>query len=361
MKFAKPLFFALTFAFMGIGTAQADYRWPTEKLNFAKLRPASSLEVVDHSGKVLGYWPRGKHMIYRPLTEISPRLAEYVVLSEDAKFWFHEGFDVEEIKKSVSQNIEAGKLKRGGSTISQQLVKNLFLDKKKTFSRKLFEIPWTLRLEKDLSKKQILELYLNVIEWGPGIYGAEAASRYFFDKSAADISDSQALYLAMIVPNPNRFNALAHPKILDFLEKKKTAFLNRLVDEKKMDKSTRDRLASEGFGLRDLTKSDVHWPLQSFPDSSSDWLAAVKKSTGDKMPSGSLLKLKIDSDTQSELQKLPLAKLPGTKGRWAVMNDDNAIRALRWVNAGSTLVPPEGEEIRYVDRISKEDLIESSP
>jgi monofunctional glycosyltransferase len=138
--------------------------------------------------------------------QISNNLKRAVIASEDAKFVDHEGFDWEGIEKAYEKNLKKGKLVAGGSTISQQLAKNLFLSSKRTPWRKGEEAIITLMLEKMLSKQRILEIYLNVIEWGNGVFGAEAASRHYFKTSAAGLSREQAAKLAAMVPNPRFYD-----------------------------------------------------------------------------------------------------------------------------------------------------------
>ncbi|HWR89597.1 MAG TPA: monofunctional biosynthetic peptidoglycan transglycosylase, partial [Dissulfurispiraceae bacterium] len=115
-----------------------------------------------------------------PLSRVSPYLSRAVLIAEDDKFWKHEGFDFEAIQKALERDLKERKLKFGGSTISQQLAKNLFLTPSKNPVRKVREAIYTWRLEKDLSKKRILEIYLNVAEWGEGIFGIEEASRKYY-------------------------------------------------------------------------------------------------------------------------------------------------------------------------------------
>ena len=215
--------------------AWLGYRLPTEKILFDHEKPPSSIEVLDSEGLVLDYWAPAKHRLYRPLGQIDEKLPRWVVMLEDAKFFQHDGFDFEQIKNSVEENLEKGKIKRGASTITQQLAKNLFLDKDKTLLRKAFEVPWAIRLESDLSKKQILELYLNVIEWGPGVYGAEAAARHYFDRSANELTSGQAMYLALMIPNPKRMDLLQGDHARKELEQRRAQFVRRLVDEKKIE------------------------------------------------------------------------------------------------------------------------------
>jgi len=137
-----------------------------------------------------------------PYDRISINLKRAIVAAEDGKFLSHEGFDVEGIEAAVKKNLKKGKLVAGGSTISQQLAKNLFLTGERSFIRKGQEAIITLMIEATWSKRRILEVYLNVIEWGNGIYGAEAAARRYYKTSAAKLSRDQAARMAAMVPNP---------------------------------------------------------------------------------------------------------------------------------------------------------------
>lgn len=138
--------------------------------------------------------------------KISNNLKRAVVAAEDAKFTDHEGFDWEGIQKAYEKNLKKGKIVAGGSTISQQLAKNLFLSTKRTPWRKIEEAIITIMLENMLSKRRILEIYLNIIEWGNGIFGAEAAARHYYKTSAANLSAYQAAKLAAMVPNPRYYH-----------------------------------------------------------------------------------------------------------------------------------------------------------
>jgi monofunctional biosynthetic peptidoglycan transglycosylase len=141
---------------------------------------------------------------------ISPNLKRAVLVTEDARFWTHEGIDLDELKESMEANIERMEFARGGSTITQQLAKNLYLSPTKNPIRKLRELLIARRLEAELTKQRILELYLNVIEWGDGIWGADAAARTYFHKSASDLSAAESALLSAAISNPHIFNP-AHP------------------------------------------------------------------------------------------------------------------------------------------------------
>lgn len=163
-----------------------------------------------------------KFMIWQPIEQISPNLQRAVLAGEDARFFEHKGFDWDAINKAWEEAQREGEkeakaegdydpdswippmpsFKRGASTISQQLAKNLYLSEDRNFMRKGREAVYTYFLERNLNKKRILEVYLNVIEWGDGIYGAEAASRAYFNKSASQLTPQEAAYLSAIIPGP---------------------------------------------------------------------------------------------------------------------------------------------------------------
>lgn len=168
-----------------------------DKTAFMKYREEQWRKEGENT-RLVRYWT--------PLSAISPHLIRAVIIAEDDKFWQHEGFDFEAIQKALKKDLKKGKFKYGGSTISQQLAKNLFLSPAKTPTRKLKELLLTWRLERSLSKKRIIELYLNVAEWGEGIFGIEAASRHYFGKTAHLLTPREAARLAAILPNPRRYS-----------------------------------------------------------------------------------------------------------------------------------------------------------
>ena len=143
---------------------------------------------------------------WTPYERISPQLKRAIVAAEDAKFLDHEGFDWEAIQKAHEKNVKLGRIVAGGSTISQQLAKNLFLSGSRSPLRKAQEAVITVMLEKMMSKRRILEIYLNVIEWGDGVFGADAAARHYFGIPASQLSAEQAARLASMVPNPRFYD-----------------------------------------------------------------------------------------------------------------------------------------------------------
>ena len=142
-----------------------------------------------------------------PLSTLPEHVVRAVTTSEDAGFWGHRGFDFDELKNALAAGAKAGKLLRGGSTISQQLAKNLFLSRDRTLTRKLREALVTVALEGTVPKARLLEIYLNLIEWGPGLHGLGAASRHYLGKEARDLTPREACFLAALIPSPLRGHA----------------------------------------------------------------------------------------------------------------------------------------------------------
>jgi monofunctional glycosyltransferase len=173
--------------------------------------PATSafMELRAREARANGREPRcvQRWVAYR---HISKELKRAVLVAEDSGFWQHEGVDIDQLQESLELDWARGRLLRGGSTITQQLAKNLYLSPSKTPLRKLREWIIARRLEAELKKSRILELYLNIIEWGDGVYGAEAAARTYFHSPAAALGPSEAALLAAAIVNPRLLNP-AHP------------------------------------------------------------------------------------------------------------------------------------------------------
>ncbi|MFZ4403064.1 MAG: monofunctional biosynthetic peptidoglycan transglycosylase [Pseudobdellovibrionaceae bacterium] len=159
---------------------------------------------------------------YVSLKKISQHLRRAVILTEDGSFFQHKGFDWEAIETNAKLNLEKGKYLKGGSTITQQLAKNMFLNKNKTLWRKAIEALIVLKIEKVLSKNEILERYLNVVEFGKNIYGVKQAAKYYFGKSAGDLNVLESAFLAMVLPSPIKYSR-------SFFSKDLTPFAKRRI------------------------------------------------------------------------------------------------------------------------------------
>jgi monofunctional glycosyltransferase len=193
---------ALVFAFFGyvyltLPDVRALAKTNPAKTAFMQLREREAAQ----SGTQLRHY-----QVWVPYARISQNLKRAVLVAEDDAFWQHEGIDMEQLKISIENDITKGKAIRGGSTITQQLAKNLYLSPSRDPVRKLRELVIARRLEAELSKARIFEIYLNVIEWGDGIWGAEAAARRYFGTSAAALSPDQAALLAGAIINPRVYS-----------------------------------------------------------------------------------------------------------------------------------------------------------
>jgi monofunctional biosynthetic peptidoglycan transglycosylase len=163
------------------------------------------MALRDREARANGRTPR-RLQRWASYNRIAPDLKRAVLVAEDDAFWQHEGVDFEQLQESIEIDWARGRLSRGGSTITQQLAKNLYLSPSKNPLRKVREWVIARRLEAELKKTRILELYLNVIEWGDGIYGVESAARAYFSKSAAELGPSESALLAAAIVNPRVLN-----------------------------------------------------------------------------------------------------------------------------------------------------------
>ena len=199
---AAALVFALfAYAYLTLPDVRTLVKRNPQTTAFMELREREAAQA----GRQLRHY-----QVWVPYTRISQNLKRAVLVAEDDAFWQHEGVDMEQLKISIRNDIEKGQAIRGGSTITQQLAKNLYLSPSRDPVRKLRELIIARRLEAELSKARIFEIYLNVIEWGDGIWGAEAAARSYFGTSASSLSPQQAALLAGAIINPRTYSP-AHP------------------------------------------------------------------------------------------------------------------------------------------------------
>lgn len=182
--------------------------------------------------------PQSKN--YVPLNQISKVMQKTVILTEDSRFYEHKGFDWESIEKSAKENLEGGRYKRGGSTITQQLAKNLYLTKDKTIVRKIIEACITFQIEKYLTKREILEKYLNVVEFGKDIYGIKPAAWHYFKKSPGQLDAMESAFLAMLLPSPQKYSK-------SFYTKKLTPFVFRRIKQIIRDMYQYDRINEDQY------------------------------------------------------------------------------------------------------------------
>jgi penicillin-binding protein 1A len=171
-----------------------------------RYRPPAACEVLDRDNHVLTQYTDGAFRIWAPLADLPKVVSQAVVIAEDDTFFSHHGVNYKSVKDALILDIKKRRFVRGGSTITQQMIKNVLLSKEKTLLRKIREYVLATRAEAILSKSRILEIYLNEVEWGDHLYGIEAASRWYFDKHASELSPAEAAVLAGMLPNPKWYD-----------------------------------------------------------------------------------------------------------------------------------------------------------
>jgi monofunctional biosynthetic peptidoglycan transglycosylase len=181
--------------------------------------------IVQHTADSSRYaWQTKRPPAWAKIKDISPHIVNAILVSEDVRFYTHHGVDWDELHNAIREHFKEGKKWRGASTITQQLAKNLFLRPHKTLARKIEELIYTWHLEHQLTKDQILEYYLNVVEFGDKVYGINSASKYYFQKKAAQINAREAAFLAMLLPSPKR-----HAQ--SFYQKELTAYAKKMMHQ----------------------------------------------------------------------------------------------------------------------------------
>jgi monofunctional biosynthetic peptidoglycan transglycosylase len=197
---------------LGIAVLAAWEIWVLRLADLRDPRAARVITVPTPQGtRTLTIGPQSPY--WTPIATVSRTLVVCVVRAEDAKFFQHDGFDWDQVQDSLETDFEKGTYKRGGSTITMQLARNLFLWRAKSMPRKALEVYLTWRLEHTLSKQRILELYLNTAEWGPGIYGIGEASRHYYAKPPSALTLGESAMLAAILPSPLRWNPQRAPQV----------------------------------------------------------------------------------------------------------------------------------------------------
>jgi monofunctional glycosyltransferase len=185
----------------------AWWRWNDPQETAFMQRERTALQARNSKAELKYRWV--------PYERISVSLKRAVITAEDARFAEHEGVDWEAIEKAYKDNVKRGRTARGGSTITQQLAKNLFLSPSRSYIRKGQELVITYMIEAFWDKRRILEVYLNVVEWGEGVFGAEAAARHYYSTSAAQLGPEQSARLAAYLPNPKRYGRVRSGPYLD--------------------------------------------------------------------------------------------------------------------------------------------------
>jgi len=231
-------------------------------------------EREDGSVHVETRFERSRPPSWTDLSSIPGWVQGAVITSEDWAFFQHDGFDFNQIREAVEEKVDGNGKLRGASTLSQQLVKNLFLGQERSWSRKISEAWLTHRLESEFKKKKILEFYLNVVEWGRGVVGIRQAARHYFGKTPSALDPREAAYLAYLLPSPRRYSrgfrqgqlsAFAHRQIMRNLERMKQA---AYITDVQYEYFSRERLAFEGTQFDESLEAEV--PGEETTDTDAD-------------------------------------------------------------------------------------------
>jgi penicillin-binding protein 1A len=177
-----------------------------------RYRPAAASEVLDRNGSIITHFYEKKFRVWVSMAAVPDLVVQSVVTAEDDTFFGHKGVNYRAVWNALKHDVQKKRFARGGSTITQQMIKNVLLSREKTLARKLREFVLARRAEEVLTKRQILEIYLNEVEWGDGIHGIEAASRYYFDKPCGDLTWAEAALLAGMLPNPRYYDPFQRPE-----------------------------------------------------------------------------------------------------------------------------------------------------
>lgn len=196
-----------------------------------KLKSGYIKVTVNYENELPNYeWTKKRPREWVSLKEISPYVIRAVILSEDGSFYLHHGLDIEQIKTALNDTIMEGRAIRGASTITQQLVKNLYLNRSKSIWRKLKEAILAVQLERTVSKRRILEIYLNIIEYGENLYGIGPASHHYFKRPAGHLTAREGAFIAMLLPNPKRYSAsFRQGKLTSYARSVMKRILQRMV------------------------------------------------------------------------------------------------------------------------------------
>ncbi len=233
--------------------------WLPDVREYKKKNPSETafMRLKERQASAQGRKP-ARRMVWKPWAEISENLKHAVLVSEDDGFYRHKGVEWDSLKKAAAENLEKRRFAKGGSTITQQLARNLYLSPSKNPLRKLKEILIARRLEKELGKRRIFELYLNVAEWGKGIYGAEAAAQAYFAKSAADLTPEEAAVFAAVLPSLRRYNPVGGTR---FMERRKSSIVARMRASGYLpDEAGDDEALQDSFDIISSTEVAVSTP-----------------------------------------------------------------------------------------------------
>ncbi len=255
--FKKWFFFALMFSFFIV--ASGSLTWAQEKTaNFPPLPPRYiTIKIFDNQGRFVGrILPEKRYWV--PIDRIPTFLQKALVAIEDARFYEHKGIDIRGIARALVKNVVKGKIAQGGSTITQQLIKNRLLSGEKTFQRKVKESLLALEYERKYTKPQILEMYFNEVFFGNGAWGLAQAAQLYFDKNPEELNEAECALLAGVPKAPSKFNPLAESaKIRD----RRNLVIQRMVELKMISPHQGDHLRSRPISVIKPGEAPIIWAM----------------------------------------------------------------------------------------------------
>ncbi|MCK9417799.1 MAG: penicillin-binding protein [Nitrospirae bacterium] len=340
-------------------------------------RPAAAAEVLDKDNNPLTLYYDRKFRIWVPITGLPDIVINAVVIAEDDTFFEHHGVNYKATRDAMLHDVKKRKFSRGGSTITQQMIKNVFLSREKTLTRKLREYVLARKAEEILSKRRILEIYLNEVEWGENIYGIEAASRFYLDKHASELTIAEAALLAGMLPNPRYYNPYKRPEAAGKRQKRVLFNMQQAKD------ITQDEYAAalqeplnlrpEGSNRMDLSALTAGNSGQCYQQVLERMLVALI-GEHDLYRRGGTIRTTLEKALQNELSSLEgsMQERAGeTSGRIPVVMQGNKIRAIvcgegREVEVRSKLESLGMSYIGYdvgaiaIDAIQREQIMETA-
>jgi monofunctional biosynthetic peptidoglycan transglycosylase len=224
-----------------------------------RYRPAVASEVLDRNGAVMAQFYDRAFRVWAPISTLPDRVIHAVVTAEDDTFFGHQGINYKAVWDAFRTDLQKKRFARGGSTITQQMIKNVLLSKEKTITRKVREFVLARRAEDILTKRRILEIYLNEVEWGEGVYGIEAASRYYFDKHATELTDAEAALLAGMLPNPRYYDPFKRP---DKARQRQEQVLFNMQQAKLLTPEEYEQALAEPLRLRETSSHRFESPVR---------------------------------------------------------------------------------------------------
>lgn len=235
--------------------AESPHHVLDERIPIDSIDLAETSYMTAANGKVISEISNGENRIYLKLDDIPLFLEDLFLVTEDQNFYEHRGIDISAISRALLVNSQKSEIKQGGSTITQQLARNIFLTHDRTYNRKLSELFYAYQLERKRSKSEIIELYMNAIYFNNGAYGIEAASQFYFSKSTNDLSKAEIAFLAAIPNNPELYNPLKH---FDHTKKRQERILKQMVVQGKLEQKEFDKLIKKKIRLDLSTNIDLY-------------------------------------------------------------------------------------------------------